>query len=96
MSVGTPVIASDIPVLKEVLPKDGVFFFKNGDKDAMIATIEAVLADLPNATALARRGGEEVRRIHRWDVVAKVSLEALQHACLSPNEKISKDQNGGA
>jgi len=74
---GTPVIASDLPVLREVLPEQGVFFFKTGDKDAMIAATNAVLANLKNARAQAALGGAEVRRRHRWDRAAEQVLHAL-------------------
>lgn len=78
LSAGTPVIASDIPVLREVLPSEGVFFFKSGDKDGMITAIESCLADLPKAKSEARQGGQEVRRRHRWEDAADKTLNALR------------------
>jgi glycosyltransferase involved in cell wall biosynthesis len=78
LSAGTPVIASDIPVLREVLPSKGVFFFKSGDKDGMITAIESCLADLPKAKSEARQGGQEVRRRHRWEDAAGKTLAALR------------------
>lgn len=78
LSAGTPVIASDIPVLREVLPSEGVFFFKSGDKDGMITAIESCLADLPKAKSEARQGGQEVRRRHRWEDAAGKTLAALR------------------
>ncbi len=78
LSTGTPVVVSDIPVLREVLPQNGVFFFKLGDKDAMIASIEAVLAQGSAAREAASLGGEEVRTRHRWEDAAKRSLAALR------------------
>lgn len=78
LSAGTPVVVSDIPVLKEVLPAEGVFFFKSGDKDGMIAAIERVLADPAKAKSEAARGGAEVRRRHSWNDSAARTLQALR------------------
>jgi glycosyltransferase involved in cell wall biosynthesis len=78
LSAGTPVIVSDLPVLKEVLPSEGVFFFKSGDKDGMITAIESCLADLPKAKSEAHQGGQEVRRRHRWEDAAGKTLAALR------------------
>lgn len=78
LSVGTPVVVSDIPVLREVLPIDGVFFFKSGDKDGMIDAIEVVLADLPKAESEAVQGEQEVRRRHRWEDAAARTLQAFR------------------
>jgi len=78
LAAGTPVIVSDIPVLREILPTKGVFFFKLGDKDGMITAIETVLSDLPRAEAEAAEGGQEVRRRHRWEDTAKRTHEALR------------------
>jgi glycosyltransferase involved in cell wall biosynthesis len=78
LSAGTPAIVSDIPVLKEVLPEEGVFFFKSGDKDGMIEAIERVLLDPAKAKSEAARGGEEVRRRHRWEDAATRTLQALR------------------
>jgi glycosyltransferase involved in cell wall biosynthesis len=78
LASGTPVIASDIPVLREVLPREGVFFFNPGDKDGMIVAIEGVLADRSKAAAQAVQGGEIVRRKHRWEDAAAKTWQALR------------------
>lgn len=78
LAAGTPVIVSDIPVLREVLPQKGVFYFRSGDKHGMIDAIETVLSDLPKADAEAAEGGEEVRRRHRWEDTAARTYQALR------------------
>ena len=78
LASGTPVIVSDIPVLREVLPSEGVFFFKSGEKDGMIDAIETVLADLPKARLEAAQGGQEVRRRHRWEDAAERTFQAFR------------------
>ena len=77
LAKGTPVIVSDIPVMREVLPEDGVFFFKSEEKDGMISAIEAVLADLPKAKSEAARGGQTVRERHQWEDAAKRTLKLI-------------------
>lgn len=78
LAAGTPVVVSDIPVHQEVLPQQGIFFFRSGDKHGMISAIESVLANPSRAKSEALRGGDEVRRRHRWEDVAARSLEALR------------------
>lgn len=78
LAAGTPIVVSDIPVHREVLPQQGVFFFRSGDKHAMITAIESVLADLSKAKSEALLGGDEVRRRHRWEDAAARSLKALR------------------
>lgn len=77
LSLGCPTVVAEIPLMKEVLPRNGVFFFKNGDASDMIRMIETVLRDPGAARELARRGGEEARRRHDWRAVAERTLEAL-------------------
>ena len=72
-------------MLREILPNEGVTFFKSGDADAMMAAIETVLAEGDAARAAARRGGDEARRRHDWNDVARRTLDALCHAQLLKN-----------
>lgn len=78
LSLGCPVICSDIEVLREVLPEQGVFFFKNGSVDGMIEGIESVLVQGANARTQALLGGEEVRRRHDWKKAAEMFASAVQ------------------
>lgn len=80
LSLGCPAVAADIPILRELLPEQGVFFFKNGDADDMMRAIETVLADREEARAQARQGGELAAQRHSWLTVAKRTLEAFEHA----------------
>jgi glycosyltransferase involved in cell wall biosynthesis len=80
LSMGCPTVVSDIPLMREVLPEEGVFFFKNGDANDMIRAIETVLKDREVAHAAARRGGEEAKHVHDWNVVAERTLAALRSA----------------
>lgn len=77
-----PVIASDIPVLKEVLPETGTTFFQNGSANDMIRAISKVLEQGEKAREAARLGGREAQAMHDWDSVAKRTLAALRDALI--------------
>ncbi len=78
LSLGCPTVVADIPILREVLPEQGVFFFKNGAADDMIRVIETVLGDREAAHAAARLGREEAARRHDWNTVARRTLDAIR------------------
>ncbi|MCK9361501.1 glycosyltransferase family 4 protein [Patescibacteria group bacterium] len=80
LSLGCPTVAADIPILRELLPEQGVFFFKNGDADDMIRAIETVLVDRDEAAVAARLGGEGARARHNWNLVARKTLDAMMYA----------------
>ncbi len=80
LSFGTPVICSDIEVLQEVLPSEGVFFFENGSADGIIGAIETVLVQGQEARTQALLGGEAVRLRHRWSAVASAMVDTLKSA----------------
>jgi glycosyltransferase involved in cell wall biosynthesis len=80
LSLGCPTVVADIPLMREVLPKEGVFFFKNGNTDGMIEAVEQALQDRSGAHAAARVGGEIAGREHDWKSVARLTLDALVSA----------------
>lgn len=82
LSQGCPIVASDIPPLREILPSDGVSFFRSGDVDDMIQKIEAQLARGADAKWEALAGGKEARRRHDWRAAAKRTILAYERACL--------------
>lgn len=77
LSTGCPTVVADIPLMQEVLPLNGVFFFKNGDAGDMIRAIETVLGDSEAAHVAARLGGETAARQHDWNEVARRTLHAM-------------------
>ena len=83
LSQGCPVVASDIPPLREVLPQSGVSFFREGDVNDMIRNVEAQLARHADAKRGAHAGGQEVRERHRWLAVAERTIHIYERACHS-------------
>ncbi len=81
LSAGCPVVCSDIPVLREVVPEMGTLFFRNGDKNDMITAIERGLSDNDRLRSEAVRGGLEAAARHTWKSTAEKTLEGLTHSC---------------
>jgi glycosyltransferase involved in cell wall biosynthesis len=77
LSAGCPTVVADIPLMREVLPVEGVFFFKDGDVNGMIASIEEALRQGDIAHAAAAKGGAEAARLHDWRKVARLTLDAF-------------------
>jgi glycosyltransferase involved in cell wall biosynthesis len=69
ISLGTPVIASDIPVSREVLDSGGLLVAPD-DVDALAAALRRVLRDATFRAQLIERGRERLRRF-RWDDAAQ-------------------------
>jgi glycosyltransferase involved in cell wall biosynthesis len=75
LAAGTPVVASDIPVLREVLG-DAATYAPAGDPDAFAAAIAAALrAGRGNAAA-----GRARAATYTWRACAEATLAAYQHA----------------
>lgn len=73
---GCPVIASDIPVLREVLGKNGATYFRLGDTDGILAAVESVLAQPEKSRSAARAAAFELQARHSWPVSAALTLRA--------------------
>ena len=82
LSVGTPVVSSDSSCLTEVLPKEGVFFFRDSDLNGMINAIEAVLRDPMRARSQVAVQQSLLRTRYAWQDVAARTLEGYRR-CLS-------------
>ncbi len=71
MSYGCPVLASDLPVLREVLPSMGVRFFRNGDVDDMMAKWNEAVHDRARLRAELPTGFAYAASRHTWDAAAR-------------------------
>jgi glycosyltransferase involved in cell wall biosynthesis len=69
MARGCPVLASDIPAVREV-SGDGALLLPLGDEDAWAGAIRRVLADDGLRSDLRRRGGKTVAR-YSWEEAAR-------------------------
>ncbi|MBZ4370650.1 glycosyltransferase family 4 protein [Corallococcus sp. AS-1-6] len=56
LAAGRPVIAADLPVTRELLPKDAAVFFPPGDSRALSERILDLARDVPRRVALGKAG----------------------------------------
>lgn len=75
-SAGTPVAASDIPVLREVLGNGAIYFDPENEVD-IAQKIQPVLADENYKAGLRERALENSRRFD-WNITAKQTLEIYE------------------
>ncbi|MBM3205020.1 glycosyltransferase family 4 protein [Candidatus Uhrbacteria bacterium] len=94
LSVGCPVISSDSTCLPEVLPQEGVFFFRSGDTNDMIRAVEAVLRDLDVARLSARKAVPIVLQKYQWNEVAKKTLAAYEEATVKEKNRTTGSESG--
>ncbi|MBP6945336.1 glycosyltransferase family 4 protein [Patescibacteria group bacterium] len=78
LSLGCPVIASDIACLREVLPKEGIVWFRDGDEHDIIRALEQVLDDPSRAKDLVASAAEWIRVRHDWRASAKRMVEGYR------------------
>lgn len=67
LMMGCPVLASDTPCLVEVLPTQGVRFFRNGDETDMIQKWKEALRTHTDLRTEVPAACEDIRARHRWD-----------------------------
>lgn len=78
LSLGCPVIASDIACLREVLPKEGIVWFRDGDEHDIIRALEQVLDDPSRAKEGVASAAEWIRVRHDWRASAKRMVEGYR------------------
>ena len=84
MAAGVPIVASDLPALREVLQhEENALLATPGDSDAFAAAVRRLIAD----PALARRLGQQARedvKGYSWDARAEALLDFLAEPSLAP------------
>lgn len=71
LTLGCPVLASDIAVSQEVFPKQGVRFFRSGDLDDMIRMWDECVAHISVLRTEVSQGAADVQAWYSWDEVAQ-------------------------
>jgi len=81
MAAGRPIVASDLPSVREVL-EDGVhaLLVPADDPHALAAAIRKLDSDEDLRKRLARAAGDKVRQ-YSWDERARKILRLLEEAC---------------
>lgn len=78
LSYGCPVVSSDSTSLPEVLPREGVFFFQNGDVNGMIRAIDQILEHPSEAREAVQRSLSDLRLRYDWKKVAEKTLSGYR------------------
>ena len=78
MATGTPVIASDLPVCREIC-KDGALYFEPDDVTLLSEQIRTVLEEPGLRHALKRRGIERSGAFS-WDTAAQQMIDIFEQA----------------
>ncbi len=77
MAAGKPIVASDIPSVREIVSEQEVFFARPDDPASFAAAIDAALSQKEEAEARAQRARELVSE-YTWRKRAALILEALR------------------
>jgi glycosyltransferase involved in cell wall biosynthesis len=78
MSFGTPVVASDLPALREVAA-DAAVFVAPGDADSLASELRRILENKQLRERLARQGTER-SALFTWDATAQATVQAYNVA----------------
>jgi phosphatidylinositol alpha-mannosyltransferase len=76
-----PVVASDIPGYREVLTPETAMSFPAGDERALVATVEALLADEARRAALGAAGRRLAEERYSWDAIASRLVAIYERVC---------------
>lgn len=78
MGSGVPMVASDLPVLQEVLRHgENALIARSDDVDDWIEKIRALIADPPLRARLAANAQQELNRHYTWDARARHVIDHL-------------------
>lgn len=78
MASGTPIIASDLPSIREVLSNSTAAFFTPDDSDSLAAVIESVLLDPGGRARRSAQAQSDILR-YSWSHRARSILAAIFH-----------------
>lgn len=79
MASGVPLVASDIPSVREVVSEDSAILVTPNDPAALLAGIQRALEDRSGSVARAERARAEVREHYSWSCRAETIVRALNN-----------------
>jgi glycosyltransferase involved in cell wall biosynthesis len=77
MASGVPIVASDLPSIREVLTNENAYWFKADDKNSLATQIEFVLSQPELSQLKAARARDDVK-IHTWSARARAILDFIR------------------
>ncbi len=75
---GCPVLASDIPVLREVLGARGIIFFRVGSVNAILEAVRELIANSVLKSQEAQNAAKDLIHRHNWNDVATRTLDTYR------------------
>lgn len=78
---GTPVLCSDIPVMREVLGDDGAIFFRPGSPNDILLAVQRLMREPEHVRQQTREQAVELARRHQWKNAAQHTLNAYRSVC---------------
>jgi glycosyltransferase involved in cell wall biosynthesis len=75
MASGTPIAASDVPAVREILGENEAYFFTPNDPQSLAAAVRRALDD-PKAAAVGAKARQAVQR-YSWDTRAQAILRLI-------------------
>ena len=79
MASGIPIVASDIPSIREVLASDECFFFVPDDAESLANTIVLALND---STSASRAEAAKIKCIeYTWDSRSRKIIDSIRTIC---------------
>lgn len=78
MASGTPIIASNLPSIREILDDSMVYFFESDNSKILVETIKKVLSDYEKAKHKAQVALLEVKN-YSWEKRARSIFEFVNH-----------------
>ncbi len=80
MAAGTPVVCSELAVLREVAGEAAVAYVGVSDVDALVAAIDAVVGLTPAARARFEGSGRRQAGLFTWEACARATRDAYERA----------------
>lgn len=79
MASRVPIVTSDLPSIREILDEDEAFFFKVGDKEALLKSLISVLSDRRKADNVSKKAFEKVV-VYSWEKRAKAIMDMIKQS----------------
>jgi glycosyltransferase involved in cell wall biosynthesis len=86
MASGCPVVASDLPELRE-LARDAAIYFKPGDRSELATALSALADDAERRREMAARGREIAAGLN-WATCGETTAEALEAAAAEASDHV--------
>jgi len=77
LASGTPIVAADLPSLREILNEQNSFFFTPDQPESLATVINSVLADSLRAGAIATKALAD-SHLYSWSKRARLIIDNLE------------------